>query len=173
MTATQTYYTVLSSPIDELLLVGDGTHLTGIYMDEHADGPGIGPDWQRDDAPFADAIAQLQAYFAGECTAFDLPLAPRGTPFQQRVWQALGEIPYGQTVSYAEIARRIGQPNAVRAVGRANGSNPISIVVPCHRVIGSSGSLTGYGGGLDRKRWLLAHEANVVAQGSSSMRTKP
>ena len=103
--------------------------------------------------------AQLQAYFAGELRDFELPLAAEGTPFQQRVWRALCDIPYGETISYGELARRIGQPTASRAVGLANGQNPISIVVPCHRVIGANGSLTGYGGGLARKRWLLAHES--------------
>ncbi|HEX6535328.1 MAG TPA: methylated-DNA--[protein]-cysteine S-methyltransferase [Gemmatimonadaceae bacterium] len=104
------------------------------------------------------AREQLGEYFAGRLTTFDLPLAPRGTPFQHRVWNALREIPYGRTVSYSAIALRIGAPDAVRAVGAANGRNPLSIIVPCHRVIGADGTLTGYGGGIDRKRWLLAHE---------------
>jgi methylated-DNA-[protein]-cysteine S-methyltransferase len=115
--------------------------------------------WKRDDAALSEARAQLQAYFAGELRGFELPLAAEGTPFQQRVWRALCDIPYGETISYGELARRIGQPAAARAVGLANGQNPIAIVVPCHRVIGANGSLTGYGGGLERKRWLLAHES--------------
>jgi len=109
-------------------------------------------------AGLTNVTEQLSAYFAGERTALDLPLDLRGTDFQRSVWTALLEIPFGQTRSYAEIARAIGKPNAVRAVGLANGRNPVSIVVPCHRVIGTDGSLTGYGGGLDRKQWLLAHE---------------
>lgn len=104
------------------------------------------------------AVEELRAYFAGERSDFDLPLAPKGTPFQQDVWRALLEIPFGATASYGAIARRIGRPSGPRAVGAATGRNPISIIVPCHRVVGASGSLTGYGGGLDRKAWLLAHE---------------
>lgn len=104
------------------------------------------------------AASQLQHYFAGRLTSFDLPLAAAGTAFQQQVWQALGKLPFGQTCSYADIAREIANPRAVRAVGAANGKNPIAIVVPCHRVIGANGSLTGYAGGLDNKAWLLAHE---------------
>jgi methylated-DNA-[protein]-cysteine S-methyltransferase len=106
-----------------------------------------------------EASRQLQAYFAGERREFDLPLAPYGSDFQRRVWSALLEIPYGETISYLELARRLGDPRAVRAVGSANGRNPISIIIPCHRVIGADGSLVGYGGGLERKRWLLRHEA--------------
>lgn len=119
----------------------------------------IGDDWRRDDAGFNDVRSQLDEYFAGARTAFDLPLHPTGTPFQLQVWAALRAIPYGETVSYREIAAAVGNPAACRAVGRANGQNPISIVVPCQRVIGASGGLTGYGGGLDAKRWLLSHEA--------------
>ncbi|REF35844.1 methylated-DNA--[protein]-cysteine S-methyltransferase [Thermasporomyces composti] len=110
------------------------------------------------------AVEQLNAYFAGESTAFDLPLRPEGTPFQQRVWAALADIPYGETRTYAEIARAIGAPTAYRAVGAANGQNPLPIVLPCHRVIGSNGSLTGYGGGMERKRILLELEARVRLQ---------
>jgi methylated-DNA-[protein]-cysteine S-methyltransferase len=106
----------------------------------------------------ADAVGQLRAYFAGQRRTFELPLAPEGTPFQQRVWRELLNIPYGQTISYGELARRLGNPNGSRAVGLANGANPISIVIPCHRVIGSTGKLTGYGGGLKTKQWLLALE---------------
>ncbi len=102
--------------------------------------------------------AQLEEYFAGERTSFDIPLAPEGAPFEREVWRALEEIPYGETVSYGEIARRVGQPTAARAVGTANGRNPIAVIVPCHRVIGADGSLTGYGGGLERKRLLLELE---------------
>jgi len=152
-----TYYDMMQSPIGELMLVSDGNTLTGLYMDnqKHAGGRAKAI---RDEEMLKQPRAQLQAYFAGELREFGLPLAAGGTPFQQRVWRALRDIPYGETISYGELARRIGQPKASRAVGLANGRNPISIVVPCHRVIGANGSLTGYGGGLERKRWLLAHE---------------
>lgn len=116
------------------------------------------PDWRRDDRAFAAAREQLRAYLDGCLTTFDLPLAPRGTPFQLEVWRALTEIPAGETISYGELARRIGRPSASRAVGAANGANPLPVVVPCHRVIGANGTLTGFGGGLDTKRWLLALE---------------
>lgn len=153
------YYTVIDSPIDPLLLVGDGRHLTGLFMDVERHLPSVTAGAQENHAPFAESIAQLQAYFAGDLTRFELPLSAAGTAFQSGVWRALAEIPYGVTVSYKQIAERLGAPNAVRAVGLANGRNPISIIVPCHRVIGASGKLVGYGGGLPRKQWLLAHEA--------------
>jgi methylated-DNA-[protein]-cysteine S-methyltransferase len=147
------------SPIGRLLLTSDGTALTGLYMEpsrkaQSTDG------WSEDPtaAPLSAALRQLGEYFAGTRREFDLPLRMRGTEFQQRVWRELTEIPYGQTWSYGELAKRIDNPSASRAVGLANGRNPISILVPCHRVIGADGSLTGYGGGLERKRWLLAHE---------------
>jgi methylated-DNA-[protein]-cysteine S-methyltransferase len=116
------------------------------------------PSWRHDASPFGEAVRQLQAYFAGQLETFDLALSPQGTPFQLAVWRLLCEIPYGQTISYGELARRLGNPNAARAVGLANGSNPIPIVIPCHRVIGSNGKLTGYGGGLPIKEKLLALE---------------
>lgn len=162
-----TYYSLLPSPFGELLLLGNGAALTAVYMPPHRHAPQLdspqGQSWRRDDALFRGAAAQLDAYFAGELQAFDLPLAASGTPFQQKVWAALRDIPFGQTCSYGQLAQRIGTPGASRAVGLANGRNPLSIIVPCHRVIGANGSLTGYGGGLERKRWLLAHEQ---AQGS-------
>ena len=138
--------------------------LTGIYMEtsNRAQPLTERAAWQRDDARLAEARRQLTEYFAGTRTAFDLVFDEAGvggTPFQRQVWEALLEIPYGETISYGELARRIGQPLAVRAVGAANGRNPLSIVVPCHRVIGADGTLTGYGGGMDRKRLLLALEA--------------
>lgn len=154
-----TRYTVVDSPIDPLLLVGDGDAITGLYMTRHRGRHGIGADWVRDDRAFSAAAAQLAEYFAGERRDFDLVLRAEGREFQQRVWAALCDIPYGETISYGELARRVGDPGAARAVGAANGQNPISIVVPCHRVIGADGSLTGYGGGLDRKRHLLDLEA--------------
>ncbi len=157
-----TYYSLRPSPFGELLLLGDGTALNALYMPPHRHAPQLDTpdsrDWQRDDCLFDQAATQLAAYFAGELQAFDLPLAAGGTAFQQRVWAALKEIPFGQTWSYGQLALHIGAPGASRAVGLANGRNPLSIVVPCHRVIGANGSLTGYGGGLERKRWLLAHE---------------
>lgn len=155
------FYRTVESPIGELLLTSDGAAVTGIYMDGGKGSPHPEPNWSRDDERLAAAAEQLAEYFAGSRITFDLRLAPRGTAFQRRVWSALREIPYGETISYGDLARRIGQPSAVRAVGLANGRNPISIVVPCHRVIGADGSLTGYGGGLDRKRVLLDLEARV------------
>jgi methylated-DNA-[protein]-cysteine S-methyltransferase len=154
-------FTTQPSPIGELTLVGDGESLTGLYMTEHRHRQPLAAGARRDPAAFADARHQLDAYFAGERTTFDLPLQMEGTEFQREVWTALLDIGYGQTESYGELAQRIGRPDAVRAVGLANGRNPISIVVPCHRVIGASGSLTGYGGGLERKRFLLELEAGV------------
>ena len=153
-------YVTVDSPIGSLLLQTDGVSLTGLYMDV-PDRPISGMNDRREDAnagPLPEAVRQLAEYFAGNRRVFDLPLRLNGTEFQQRVWRALTEIPYGETWSYGELAKRIGNPNASRAVGLANGRNPVSIVVPCHRVIGADGSLTGYGGGLQRKQWLLAHE---------------
>ena len=149
-----TLYDKIDSPIGELLLAGDGQALTAVHMNG---APGAG--WRRDPAPFRDAAEQLRAYFAGELRDFDLALAPRGTPFQRRVWDALRDIPYGRTISYSELAATVGRPGAARAVGAANGRNPLAVVVPCHRVIGAGGALTGYGGGLGRKRLLLDLEA--------------
>ena len=155
-----TFFTSLVSPIGEILLTSDGTALTGLFMESHRGGwEQPAPEWRRSGEPFTVVGEQLAAYFAGELTTFDVPLNAHGTPFQQRVWSALLTIPYGETVSYLEIARRIGDAKAVRAVGTANGRNPISIIVPCHRVIGASGALTGYGGGIERKRALLMLEA--------------
>lgn len=159
-----TLYTTLPSPVGELLLTGDGTTLSGLYLPSPGGSPPAVAGLLRDDGAFRTAAAQLEAYFAGELTDFDLPLAPRGTPFQLRVWQALRDIPYGRTQSYGQLAARVGNPKASRAVGLANGRNPISIVVPCHRVIGAGGELTGYGGGLERKRQLLALEARVLSR---------
>lgn len=156
-----TCWTTVPSPIGDLLLAGDDTALTGLYMGVHPGGPDATAGWRRDAAPFATVTEQLEAYFDGQRTDFDLPLAPRGTDFQLRVWAALREIPYGQTWSYGALAARLGNPNASRAVGLANGRNPISIVVPCHRVIGADGRLVGYGGGLERKRVLLDLEARA------------
>jgi methylated-DNA-[protein]-cysteine S-methyltransferase len=149
-----TYYTTVPSPIGELLLASDGRALTGLHMAPFEPDSG----WHRDEGPFTDVVGQLAAYFTGARKAFDVLHEAEGTPFQRRVWKALLDIPYGETISYGELARRIGNPRAVRAVGRANGANPIAVIVPCHRVIGANGTLTGYGGGLDRKAKLLALE---------------
>lgn len=157
------FYTSYPSPIGPLLLMSDGRALTGLHTDSDKHRPAIAENWVRDDGaePFAQLRSQLDAYFNGRLTEFDLPLAPQGTAFQLQVWKRLCEIPFGETISYAELARRVGNPRAARAVGMANSRNPISIIVPCHRVIGADNSLTGYAGGLERKRALLAHEAGV------------
>ncbi len=161
-------YTFLPSPIGELTVVGDGASLTGLYLGpEHRWAPPIGPDWVHtgsDDGPFAETSRQLERYFDGRLREFALPLAPTGTPFQLRVWAALAALPYGATATYGELAASLGAPSASRAVGLANGRNPISIIVPCHRVIGANGNLTGYGGGLDRKRTLLDLEGHGPVQ---------
>ena len=152
-------FSYFASPIGRLLLTSDGTALTGLYMEPSRKAKST-EGWVQDAgvAPLAATLRQLSEYFAGTRREFDLPLRPDGTPFQTRVWRELVEIPYGETWSYGQLAKRIGNPSASRAVGLANGRNPISILVPCHRVIGADGSLTGYGGGLERKRWLLVHE---------------
>lgn len=151
-------YTRIESPLGPLLLVADDAGLRKIFFENGRDRARPDSSWKEDGKAFHDAISQLHSYFAGELQQFHLPLAPQGTPFQLNVWKHLCEIPYGETVSYGELARRIGNPNASRAVGLANGSNPIPIVIPCHRVIGSNGKLTGYGGGLPIKEKLLALE---------------
>jgi methylated-DNA-[protein]-cysteine S-methyltransferase len=152
------YYTTTESPVGGLLLAGDASalRLVSFERSKHSAPPGM--DWKLDKEPFAEVIRQLQAYFRGELKEFDLPLEMEGTEFQLRVWNALRTIPYGETVTYAQLAERIGNPKAVRAVGLANGSNPIPIIIPCHRVIGSDGSLTGFGGGLSTKKMLLELE---------------
>jgi len=160
------------TPIGRLLLVGEpdgagGTRLAGIYMEQHRHGPVVDPSWAEDAAAFGEVARQLDEYFDGSRTTFDLPLAPAGTPFQRRVWDELTRIPRGTTVTYGELATRAGHPGAARAVGAAVGRNPISIVVPCHRVVGSDGTLTGYAGGLGRKAYLLALEGAPVADAGS------
>jgi len=157
------YYTHIESPVDRVFIGGDGKTIQRVFMDGQKYSPSLmknesQEDWQRDDSLYASAREQLLAYFAGSLQAFDLPLNPVGTDFQKQVWDALTKIPFGETVSYQTIANAINKPKAVRAVGAANGKNPIGIIVPCHRVIGANGSLTGYAGGLERKRWLLQHE---------------
>ena len=155
-------YDVVPTPIDRLVVASDGSAIVGVWM---ANAEPDDASWAGrcgTDALLDEARGQLVAYFAGRLRAFDLPLAPNGTDFQRRVWSALREIPFGETISYAELARRVSNAAAVRAVGAANGRNPIPIIVPCHRVIGSSGSLTGFGGGLHRKQWLLRHEGGQI-----------
>ena len=152
------FYDFFDSPIGPLVVAGDGDALTLLHLPKNGQPGHVAPEWQRSPAHLREVRAQLAAYFAGKLLAFDLPLAPRGTPFQQSVWGELLRIPYGDTISYLELARRIGKPSAMRAVGAANGANPLAIIVPCHRVIGADGTLTGYGGGLPAKRWLLDHE---------------
>jgi methylated-DNA-[protein]-cysteine S-methyltransferase len=155
MTATRTTTCrTVDSPVGPLTIAGYDDTITNLRMEDQTHEPDR-TGWTRDDGAFPKAVDQLAAYFAGDLTEFDLTLDLRGTPFQQQVWAALLEIPYGRTASYGDIARRIGRPTAFRAVGMANGRNPVGIIVPCHRVIGSTGTLTGYGGGLDRKRALL------------------
>jgi methylated-DNA-[protein]-cysteine S-methyltransferase len=182
-----TRYAHLESPLGDLLLIaGEDGRLRGLWMKDqrHKRGTGpptasreavgppvwVGPGWVRDERPFAAAREQLGEYFAGGRTTFELELdLDAGSPFQQRVWRALLDIPHGETRSYGELAMAIGHPGAARAVGLANGRNPIGIVVPCHRVVGADGSLTGYGGGLPRKRWLLEHEAGVADRTSADL----
>jgi methylated-DNA-[protein]-cysteine S-methyltransferase len=156
------YYTTMDSPIGPLLLTSDGESVTGLWMDNRHDHAAGGA--ARDAAALRPVVQALEAYFAGETTGFDLPVRPSGTDFQRKVWAELLKIPYGRTASYGGIATDLGNPTASRAVGLANGRNPISVIIPCHRVIGADGSLTGYGGGLPRKRWLLDHERAVAAR---------
>ncbi|OLP43392.1 methylated-DNA--[protein]-cysteine S-methyltransferase [Rhizobium oryziradicis] len=155
-------YTFMNSPIGSLLLAGDGHRLSRIGFPSGKGAVQPKPEWMFDDAAFDEAKAQLQAYFDGKRQEFDLPLDLNGTNFQCDVWQELIRIPFGVTISYGELARRIGRLSASRAVGAANGANPLPIVIPCHRVIGANGSLTGFGGGLDTKKWLLALERAVA-----------
>ena len=155
-----TRYRTIDSPIGLLTLAGDGPVLTNLRMADQTYEPDRA-DWELDDRAFPDAVEQLGAYFAGELHDFDLRLDMHGTDFQKRVWNALRTIPYGETRSYGEIAQQIGAPTAFRAVGLANGHNPIAVIVPCHRVIGANGSLTGFGGGLERKSALLDLEKNA------------
>lgn len=178
-------HTVIDSPVGPITLLATDGELTGLYLSEQryppaaeqlgaeesgtpqpgAPQPGAPQSATPDDGPFAAAAAQLSEYFAGRLTSFDLPVTMTGTAFQRLVWSALLDIPYGTTVSYGELAAAIGRPSAARAVGLANGRNPVSIIVPCHRVLGSDGSLTGYGGGLERKQYLLALERRAAAGG--------
>ena len=158
----------MESAVGKLRLVVEDGALVGLSMEEQRHPPAFDAAGGQGDPVLDEACRQLAEWFAGERTRFDLPLRASGTPFQLAVWKALREIPFGETRSYGEIAAGLGQPKAVRAVGAANGRNPIGIIVPCHRVIGADGALVGYGGGMERKRWLLGHEREVLARTGSS-----
>lgn len=164
--------TIVDSPVGPLTLVAEDGVLTGLYMESQRHRPAEETFGEVHAGPFGAAVEQVAAYFAGELDTFDLPLSLRGTPFQRTVWSALREIPYGETISYGELAQQIGKPSAARAVGLANGKNPIGIIVPCHRVVGAGGDLTGYGGGLERKQYLLEFE-RAGAKGELSLLSVP
>lgn len=153
------FYDIVDSPIGELLLLSDGEALLGCFMESRKYTQGHLAKWTRSPRNLSEARQQLKEFFAGKRSKFSLPVRMQGTPFQQKVWKALQNIPFGETRSYAELAKQIQNPKACRAVGAANGANPIAIIVPCHRVIGANGTLTGFGGGLDRKQFLLELEA--------------
>ncbi|HUR01881.1 MAG TPA: methylated-DNA--[protein]-cysteine S-methyltransferase [Nonomuraea sp.] len=159
---THRTHTVVDSPVGPLTLVAVNGTLAGLYMRRQRHRPAEETFGEPDPEPFTEVADQLQAYFDGRRTVFDLPMVFAGTPFQQRVWAALRDIPYGETITYGQLADRIGQPTAARAVGLANGKNPIGIIVPCHRVVGSTGHLTGYGGGLATKQHLLSFERGAI-----------
>jgi methylated-DNA-[protein]-cysteine S-methyltransferase len=167
------HFDEIATPIGPLLLAADEHGLRHVLFAQDRYGPRERGDWVRDRALLRECSAQLLAWFGGELRVFALRLAAHGTPFQQRVWQALGTIPFGSTCSYRDIACALGAPTATRAVGAANGRNPLPIIVPCHRVIGADGSLTGFGGGLPRKRWLLAHEARLSGGDLFGSATQP
>lgn len=152
------FYTRIDSPVGRLLLTGNAEGLQRLNFDRGKKAERLEDNWKESIEAFKEVIRQLRAYFAGELKRFTIPLKMRGTEFQMSVWRGLLEIPYGETISYGELAKRLGNPNAMRAVGLANGSNPIAIIVPCHRVIGSNGKLTGFGGGLENKEKLLSLE---------------
>ncbi len=157
-------YCAYPSPVGELLLATDGEALVAVSFGDAPHTAIAAEYWRGNTSVLDDARRQLDEYFAGTRQAFDLPLKALGTHFQQSVWSALREIPYGRTWSYQQLARHVGRERAVRAVGLANGRNPLSIIVPCHRVIGSNGSLTGFGGGIEAKAWLLVHERRVIGE---------
>jgi methylated-DNA-[protein]-cysteine S-methyltransferase len=161
-TESTCFYATMPSPVGELLLTASADGLTGVYL------PGEGrhpePDWEHRPERFEACRRELEEYFAGARTSFTVALAPPGTPFQHQVWGKLTDIEYGSTISYTELARRVGRPKSIRAVGGANGRNPVCIIVPCHRVVGANGSLTGYSAGIDSKRWLLEFEREMAAR---------
>jgi methylated-DNA-[protein]-cysteine S-methyltransferase len=155
-------YCYLESPLGQIFVQGDGEFVTGIFMPNHKLWTGPDASWKQSDASFGVVREQLAEYFAGTRQQFDVPLKVDGTPFQQRVWQELVRIPFATTITYGQLAQRVGMPTGSRAVGNANGRNPISIIVPCHRVIGANGKLTGYAGGVEKKEWLLDWERGAV-----------
>jgi methylated-DNA-[protein]-cysteine S-methyltransferase len=165
---TSTHFATTDSPIGELLVLGDAESVHGLLMNGDGDFDSRKVELTHDQQAFSDTIDQLAEYFAGDRDSFDLPLEPEGTEFQRAVWNALEEIPFGETRSYGEIALAVGRPKAARAVGMANNRNPIAVIVPCHRVIGAGGALVGYAGGLERKTWLLDHEREARSANSSS-----
>ena len=159
---SQVYYSTFQSPVGPLLLAGSKAGLLLVSFASGNRPKNVDPEWRPDTTAFVEVVRQLQSYFAGERKNFDLALILEGTDFQKRVWTALRKIPYGETISYKELAEMIGSPRAVRAVGAANGANPIPIIIPCHRVIGNDGSLTGFGGGLPLKKQLLELESRQL-----------
>jgi len=166
---TTTFFSTLSSPVGRLTLVGEGDDLVGLYFDKDPLAATMRAGAVKDDGRLRRAVEQLEEYFAGARTQFELSLVPPGTPFQKKVWAALVQIPFGATATYGEIARAVGRPDASRAVGGANHRNPIAIIIPCHRVIGADGSMTGYGGGLPHKRLLLDLETRVASAGQLAL----
>lgn len=160
-----TTYAHLPSPLGELLVTMADGALTGLYFPEHRRGPRVEPSWRKDPGAFGALAAELAALLAGQRTGLDVPLRPQGTAFQQTVWQALSAIPYAGTTTYGALAAAVGRPSAVRAVAGAVARNPVSIAIPCHRVVGAGGAITGYAGGLARKRWLLELEAATLRGG--------
>jgi methylated-DNA-[protein]-cysteine S-methyltransferase len=157
------YYDLYESPQGQMLLVADGEGISGVYFDGQKYLPRVAQEWRRDarHTPLRQAKRELAEYFGGERERFETELAPEGTPFQRSVWKAISTVGFGKTITYSELARRAGFPGSARAAGAATGRNPLSIIVPCHRIVGSNGSLTGYAGGLDRKRALLALESGI------------
>jgi methylated-DNA-[protein]-cysteine S-methyltransferase len=168
---TTTCYSYIDCSVGRLFVQGNEQFVTGLYMPMHKGWQGPDPSWRQSDAAFTAVREQLAEYFAGERKHFDVSLKLAGTPFQQRVWQELVRIPFGTTITYAQLAQRVGKPTASRAVGHANGRNPVSIIVPCHRVIGADGRLTGYAGGVDKKEWLLAWERGASQVGKAKHST--
>ena len=166
------HYCHSDTPLGVVLLTSSDGALSGLYFTDRRHSPQPDPSWTPDDAPFAEVRRQLDEYFEGRRTSFDQPLSLRGSRFDLAVWNCFQSIPHGMTVSYGQIARRIGQPQAARAVGAANGRNPVSVIVPCHRVIGSDGKLGGYGWGVERKAWLLEHE-QAMSEGRTRVSDRP
>jgi methylated-DNA-[protein]-cysteine S-methyltransferase len=165
-------YTIVQSPVDDLMLVTDGTALTGLYFMGREHIPAARTDWKLDPQRplLQDTAKQLREYFAGTRKRFSVPVRFHGTEFQRKVWEEIAAIPYGETISYSELARRAGAPQAIRAAGTSTGRNPVSIIVPCHRVMGKNGDICGFGGGLDRKRYLLGLENSKVTAGMTNQK---